>query len=125
LKDLRNNIHWFSGVTVVFAGTGHFTSILHLTNIVIIAEDFRQCLPVVPKAARAQIIASMIAYTPFWKDVKVMPLKVNMYILGQAGIMTHEEHVYATQFASWQLKVGDGSANDDGISIKLPSGTIP
>jgi len=107
-------------ITVVFAGTGPFTSILHLTNIFFIVGDFRQCLPVVPKGTQAQIVASTIAYAPFWKDVKVMPLKVNMRVLGQAAIMTPEEHVYATQFALWQLKVGDGSTNNDWISIRLP-----
>jgi ATP-dependent DNA helicase PIF1 len=86
--------------------------------------DFRQCLPVVPKGTRSQIVASTIVYAPFWKDVKVMVLRVNMRVLGQAAIMTPEEHAYTTQFAAWQLKVGDGSANDDGISMKLPPGTI-
>jgi len=82
-------------------------------------------LPVVPKGTRAQIVASTIAYAPFWKDVKVMPLKVNMRVLSQAASMTPEDHIYATQFAAWQLKVGDGSANNNGISIRLPSGTTP
>ena len=78
----------------------------------------------IPKGTRAQIVASTIVYAPFWKDVKVMPLKVNMRVLGQAAIMTSEEHVYAMQFALWQLKVGDESANNDEMSIRLPSGTI-
>jgi len=88
-------------------------------------DDFRQCLPVVPKGTRAQIVASTIPYPPFWKDVKVMALRVNMRVLGQAATMTPEEHAYAPQFAAWQLKVGNGSTNDDGISVKLPPSTIP
>jgi PIF1-like helicase len=68
------------------------------------------------KGWRAQIFASTIAYAPFWKDVKVMPLRVNMRVLGQAAI---EEHAHATQFAAWQLEVGNGSANHDEISINF------
>jgi len=109
----------------VFAGAYPFTSIVHLTNIAFIAGDFRQCLPVVPKGTQAQIVASTIAYSPFWKDVEVMQLKVNMRVLAQVTTMTPEEHVYATQFAEWQLKVGDGSANHDGFSITIPLGKVP
>jgi hypothetical protein len=92
-------------------------------SLTLLAGDFRQCLPVVPKATRAQIVASTITHAPFWKDVKVMQLKVNMRVLAQAANMTPEERIHATQFAAWQLEVGEGTTNDDGISIKLPPGT--
>jgi ATP-dependent DNA helicase PIF1 len=94
-----------------------------MISLTLLVGDFRQCLPVVPKATRAQIVASTITYAPFWKDVKVMQLKVNMRVLAQAANMTPEERIHATQFAAWQLEVGEGTANDDGISIKLPPGT--
>jgi hypothetical protein len=55
--------------------------------------------------------------------LKVMQLKVNMRVLAQAANMTPEERVHATQFPASQLEVGEGTANDDGISIKLPPGT--
>jgi hypothetical protein len=95
-----------------------------LTDSASVLGDFRQCLPVVPKGSRAQIIASTIAYAPFWKDVKVMPLKVNMRVLAQAPNMSPDELKHATEFAEWQLKVGEGTANDDhcGILITLPPG---
>jgi hypothetical protein len=48
-----------------------------------------------------------------------------MRVLGQAAIMTPEEHMHATEFVAWQLKVGDGSTNSDGISITLPPGIVP
>ena len=83
--------------------------------------DFRQCLPVVPKGTRAQIVASTIPYAPFWKDVKVMALKVNMRVLGQAATMTPEEHAYAPQFVAWQLKVGQRRRNFCKTSSKYNS----
>ena len=52
-----------------------------------------------------------------------MQLKVNMRVLAQAASMTPEEWIHAIQFAAWQLQVGEGPANDDGISVKLPPGT--
>jgi hypothetical protein len=79
-------------------------------------------LPVVSKGTRAQIVASTIAYAPFWKDIKVMSPKLNMRVLSQAANMSAEEYAVATQFAAWQLDVGEGSANEDGISITIPAG---
>jgi PIF1-like helicase len=79
-------------------------------------------LPVVPKATRAQIVATTILYAPFWKDVKVMSLNVNMRLLAQADHMTEVEHRHATEFAAWQLKLGQGNVNHDGFMIKLPMG---
>jgi hypothetical protein len=87
--------------------------------------DFRQCLPVVEQGGHAQIVASTVAYAPFWNDVKVMQLRVNMRVLAQAAYMSVDKFALATQFAAWQLEVGDGSANHDGISIKLPSVRTP
>jgi hypothetical protein len=120
LKDLRNDSRWFGGITIVFGGTYH---ILCLTDFASTIGDFRQCLPVVQKGTRAQIVASTIAYAPFWKDVKVMPLKVNMRVLAQVPNMSPEEQIHSVAFTNWLLEVGNGTANgDNGISIKLPSG---
>ena len=51
-----------------------------------------------------------------------MRLKVNMRLLAQAPNMSPEELKHATEFAAWQLEVGEGTANADcdGISITLP-----
>jgi PIF1-like helicase len=122
LKDIRNDSRWFGGVTMVFAG---IPQIIICSNLIFTVADFRQCLPVVPKGSRAQIVASTIAFAPFWKDVKVMALKVNMRVLSQAAHMSPEEYAVATKFAAWQLAVGQGSANSKGIAIEIPSGTSP
>jgi len=77
---------------------------------------------VVPKATRAQIVATSLAYTPFWKDVNIMPLTVNMRLLAQAHHMTEIDQVHAIEFAAWQLKLGDGTANHNTTKIVLPIG---
>ena len=120
LKDLRKDSRWFDGITVVFADmfliyVFRFSNLTHQFYL----EDFRQCLPVVSKATRAQIVAATIVYTPFWKDVKVMSLSVNMRLLAQADHMTELEHRHATEFAAWQLKLGQETANHDDFMIKL------
>ena len=52
----------FGGVTLVLSG------------------DWRQCLPVVPKGARAQIIHDTLKYSTLWSDIKTFHLSENMRI---------------------------------------------
>ena len=99
-------------------------SFIYFTNIIFIAKDFRQYLSVISKNTWAQIVTSMIVYVSFWKNVKVMSLKVNMRVLDQAAIMTLKKHVYAMQFALWQFKVKNKFTNNDEISIRLSSDII-
>jgi ATP-dependent DNA helicase PIF1 len=86
--------------------------------------DFRQCLPVIPKASRPQIVASTITHSLFWKDVAILRLTKNMRLLANADSMTDSERTYANDFANWLLQLGDGKLNgaDDDLSIKLPQG---
>lgn len=81
-------------------------------------------MPVVPKATRAQIVAAALSYAPFWKDIEVLPLTINMRLLTQAHHMTETDRLHAIEFAAWQLKLGDGTANHDAIKIVLPRGII-
>ena len=93
------------------------------TNNVILG-DFRQCLPVVPRASCGQIIGATMACSPFWKDVRVLRLTTNMRLLANSQRMTQMDRLHAEKFAAWLLEVGEGKANDldDFITVKLPSG---
>ena len=51
-----------------------------------------------------------------------MSLKINMRLFEQAHFMTDIDHAQATEFATWQLKLGDGTANHDATTITLPTG---
>jgi len=86
--------------------------------------DFRQCLPVIPKASQPQIVASTISHTLFWKHVTVLHLTKNMRLLANAESMTESEQTYANNFANWLLQLGDGKLNgaDDNLSVELPQG---
>ena len=63
LKDLRKSSTWFGGVTMIFAGW-----YLHLI-LTISLGDFRQCLPIVPRAPQGQIVATTLPFSAFWKDI--------------------------------------------------------
>ena len=77
----------FGGITIVFGG------------------DFRQILPVIPRAGRGEIVSSCITNSKLWKIATVFKLKHNMRL--QKG-KNAEEVRALTDFASWVLAVGDG-----------------
>ena len=86
-----------------------------------IVGDFRQCLPVIPRASRAQIVASTISNAIFWKDVVLLKLNINMRLLSQAGQMDPERLQHAQSFANWLLEIGNGDVNSTSSNeITLP-----
>lgn len=89
--------------------------------------DFRQCLPVIPGATRAQICAASISNASFWTHVEVMRLTVNMRLLSVTPQMTAAAQSGANQFAEWLLQVGEGTnmivdSEEDSV-VQLPQGS--
>ena len=60
LKDICDNDKAFGGITVVLGG------------------DFRQILPVIPKAVREQIVGASLRRSTLWNSIKVLTLDQNM-----------------------------------------------
>ena len=83
--------------------------------------DLRQCLPVIPKGSPAQILASSIIHSPFWKDVQKFSLTINMRLLVHSEQMMSERRLEAECFARWLLTVGDGT-HDTVPLTELPQG---
>ncbi|CAK1587469.1 unnamed protein product [Parnassius mnemosyne] len=81
LKDIRGNDDMMGGVTVLLAG------------------DFRQTLPIVPREIRADEIKACIKASNLWPLVKKLYLKKNMPFKGD---------VCAGQFSDVLLKIGNG-----------------
>ncbi|XP_074323688.1 uncharacterized protein LOC141660598 [Apium graveolens] len=77
----------FGGITIVFGG------------------DFRQILPVIPKASRAEVVCSTLNKSKLWESCEVFLLKQNMRL--NAGNSDLENKTIA-DFSKWQLAVGDG-----------------
>jgi len=91
-----------------------------LNQGLILSGDFRQCLPVVPRASRAQITAATISNSAFWKDVVQLKLHINMRLLSQAALMTDEQLRYAKNFAKWLLHIGNGEGCQVSPEVSLP-----
>ncbi|KAL4091658.1 hypothetical protein QTP88_026315 [Uroleucon formosanum] len=97
LKDLRNSILLMGGVTVLLAG------------------DFRQTLPIVPRGTRANEIAACIKSSYLWPKIEKFSLTKNMQV-HLKGDKTAE------QFSELLLKIRDGKYPECEENITLPTG---
>ncbi|KAK7097308.1 hypothetical protein V1264_004308 [Littorina saxatilis] len=89
LQDLRKNDTLMGGVTIVLAG------------------DFRQTLPVIPRGTKADQLQACVKSSYLWKHTQRLSLKTNMrvYLTGDAS---------AGQFAENLLSLGNGDLTPDG-----------
>ncbi|XP_074323577.1 uncharacterized protein LOC141660491 [Apium graveolens] len=85
--DVERGKRPFGGITVVFGG------------------DFRQILPVLPKAGRAEIVNASFNKSRLWKSCRVFLLSQNMRL--HSGNSEVRNKVIA-DFSKWQLEIGDG-----------------
>ena len=83
-------------------------------KIIVMAGDFRQCLPVVPGANRAQISKICINQSHLWHHFRILNLTVNMRIMSVGGDPILED------FDHWTVSIGDGSANDVNGQVIIP-----
>ena len=79
-------------------------------KIILLAGDFRQCLPVVPGASRAGTVAKCINQSSLWKHFQVFHLTVNMRVRA-SGDPTLEE------FDKWTLSIGNGTVLNGVVTI--------
>ncbi|XP_058771592.1 uncharacterized protein LOC131644971 [Vicia villosa] len=99
-KGLGNKI--FGGKVVVFGG------------------DFRQILPVIPRAGRSDIVHASICSYYIWDYCQVLTLTKNMR-LQQGSDNTSSKEL--AEFSKWILNVGDGKIsepNDGLVDIEIP-----
>ena len=82
-------------------------------KIIIIAGDFRQCLPVVKFATRPGIVKHCINQSSLWSHFKILKLTTNMRVNASGDGMLEE-------FDKWTLKIGNGEIE----SATLPSNMI-
>ncbi|CAN0881488.1 ATP-dependent DNA helicase PIF1 [Linum grandiflorum] len=71
----------------------------------VFSGDFRQVLPVIPKASRTEIVNSSIKRSYLWQHFTVMKLHQNMR-LRQDGCAP-EQRQKIEQFSNWILDIGD------------------
>ena len=82
-------------------------------KIVILAGDFRQCLPVVPGATRAGTVEHCINQSHLWSNFIMLNLTRNMRV-DASGDQDLEE------FDRWTLKIGNGEIDP----VNLPQNLI-
>lgn len=82
-------------------------------KIIILAGDFRQCLPVVPGASRPETVQHCINQSSLWSHFKIMKLTVNMRIHASGDRVLQE-------FDDWSLSIGNGERK----SIRLPENYV-
>lgn len=95
LRDIRGNTKLMRGVTVLLAG------------------DFRQTLPVVPKGTRADEVKSCIKKSNLWPQVNIIKLSKNM----RAHLGGNES---AGRFSDLLLKIGNGDFPSFDGMITIP-----
>ena len=98
LQDLRGNGKHMGGVVVLLAG------------------DFRQTLPVIPKGTMADELKACMKSSHLWKHVVKLGLKTNMRVHLQGDVS-------AGSFAAQLLRLGDGKAPVDPTNglISIPN----
>lgn len=90
LRDIRNNNNVMGGVTVLLAG------------------DFRQTLPVVPRGTRADEIKACLKKSYLWRYIQNLSLSINMRVH-----LNGDEN--AGRFSELLLRIGNGEcAESDG-----------
>ncbi|XP_017469499.1 PREDICTED: uncharacterized protein LOC108361401, partial [Rhagoletis zephyria] len=88
LKDLRRNNNIFGGLMILLAG------------------DFRQTLPVIPRGTPADELNACLKASPLWNNVKALSLTTNMRVQLQ-------NDQSAAQFSKQLLALGNGKVPVD------------
>jgi ATP-dependent DNA helicase PIF1 len=92
--------------------------------------DFRQVLPVIPRASRAEVVSASLSHSCLWKHMKVMKLSINMRLCQNDDI---HENLRQRNFAEFLLKIGDskypivpGTENmiDLPLDMTIPGGEL-
>ena len=74
-------------------------------KIIVLAGDFRQCLPVVPGANRAGIVKHCINHSNLWGNLTLLKLTKNMRVQASGDPILED-------FDQWTLKIGNGEISD-------------
>ena len=82
-------------------------------KIVILAGDFRQCLPVVPRASRPEIIKHCINQSALWQYFMLLKLSTNMRVHASGDPELE-------LFDNWTLSIGNGEMD----AIQVPEEMI-
>jgi hypothetical protein len=101
IRDIMEVDQPFGGMTVLLGG------------------DFRQCLPVIPRAFRASVVSSCLNRSTLWRFFRVLKLTINKRVLEE----TKENVGAKREFSEFLLAVGNGRAGVAG-EVVLPAAML-
>ena len=90
LEALDRTLQDITGQDIPFGG-----------KVIVLSGDFRQCLPVIPKANRAQVVEAALNRSKLWKHFLIMQLTENMRV-------QLSKDVESSLFDKFTLKLGNG-----------------
>ena len=88
---------------------------------IVLGGDFRQILPVIPRASREDIVNATINSSNLWPHCKVLKLTKNMRLQATSSLSVEQE---LKLFAEWIIKIGDGKLgmdNDGTAEVEIPT----
>jgi len=89
-------------------------------KVVVLGGDFRQILPVIPKATGQEVINASINYSYLWHSCEVLTLSTNMRLLHGSSDTDINK---MKEFSEWILGISDGTVgdvDDNDIQIEIP-----
>ncbi|XP_057744719.1 uncharacterized protein LOC130962534 [Arachis stenosperma] len=90
-------------------------------KIIVLGGDFRQVLPVIPKASRAEIVMASINSSILWKHFEVLTLTKNMRLESATNQSNLEE---LKRFFDWILQIGEGRIGtiiNEKLLVQIPN----
>lgn len=112
LRDIRKCDQLFGGITTVIAG------------------DFRQISPVVPRGTRAEVVSSFLKQSTIWRNVEILRLQRNIRV--EISYTKFENTMFGSlNFAQWllafgnsQISMANGDMTNCPTEMMLPAGDI-
>ena len=90
-------------------------------KVVVIGSDFRQILPIIPKASHAEIVMENVNSSILWKHCEVIELTKNMQL--QSSLISADVNAMKL-FAKWILDIGEGKVgheNNEQFEVEIPN----
>ena len=81
-------------------------------KIILLAGDFRQCLPVVPRTNRAGTVDHCINQSHLWQHFQVLRLTENMRVRASGDPVLEA-------FDQWTLSIGNGAVENVSIPVEM------
>jgi hypothetical protein len=81
--------------------------------VVCFSGDFRQTLPVIPGASRAEIVSSCLKKSSLWKHIRVLKLTENMRLRSSA--LSGQDRERSRAFAQRLLSIGESTGDDNRV----------